>query len=108
MIIVASRTAMDKALADPKRAVVLLKGAKDSSAHAVHDAVRAQKTPCFLVTDLKLISVAEKTLWFGWTGEERYAVVAGEDRQVKKQGKLADLLRKDGKPAAAAIDALLS
>jgi len=99
---------MDKALADPKRPVLLLKGAKDSPAHAVHDAVRKRKSPCFLVTDLKLVSATEKTLWFGWTGDDRYALIAGEERQVVKQGKLADLLRKDGKPSATAIEELLA
>lgn len=105
MVVKQGRTRLDTALRNPKLTVLLLSGSKESNAGATHKTIASREWEpwrrYFLVTDLSLLTNAEKTRWFGGNRTDRYAVVGGRNqpKAVGKKGPIGDLLRTNGSPS---------
>ena len=99
--IVQSRTRLDQLLADEDLVLLLLSGATGTDAAACHDlwegGERKEWRVAVLITDLSVLTAAERTQWFG--SDERYAVRDGVSGRVARKGSTADLLRQDGAPS---------
>ena len=104
MIIMKNRVRLNQALENARLTVLLLSGMRESKAGKVHDFVSArdleQWRRCFLITDLTVISEAEKTRWFDGAKTDHYAVVGSTEhpKAVAQEGSIEDLLRSDGRP----------
>jgi len=112
-IVKQSRTQLDKALGLPtgvnetvdplSRAniVLLISGAEDSPSRDIHDkAVDKISEPwrkTFLITDLSILTPAERTKWVGSDG--RYAVYRVNGPKAGPRGNIADLQLNSGGPS---------
>ena len=99
-----NRVRLNQALENARLTVLLLSGMRESKAGKVHDFVSAhdleQWRRCFLITDLTVISEAEKTRWFDGANTDYYAVVGSTEhpKVVAQKGFIGDLLGSDGQP----------
>ena len=101
--LVTSRAALERALEDPALTVLLIAGS-DGTPLAVHDLADGTETPArpwrvaFLVTDLALLTAAEKRDWE--LADGRYAVLGGDPpKALADSGDAADLTRTSGEPS---------
>jgi hypothetical protein len=106
MVIMQDRSKLDEAIdqnGDPRWIVLLLSGAKGSTAGQIHGFIdSAGLEPWrkyFLITDIGVLDESERNAWFAGAHTERYAVLKRKTKKVAWTGPVSELLRVDGKPS---------
>lgn len=101
-VVAQSRTSLDKALADRKLTLLLIRGPRGGREQAIHDLAQSSVTEpwrrTFLLTDPTVLTASELTRWFN-DSTGRYAVIGGDGRVVADRGDCGQFLRADGDPS---------